>query len=456
MASEQQLASFVHNTRYDDLDEETIATVKRQMVAFYGALIAGSATGAAVAAGFAVDMGGKPEATVFLNGGEIPAQQAAFANATMGRALDIDDHISPGAHIGAAAIPAAFASAELIGGCTGKEFITAVATGVEVSLRLLLEEDDYDGFDPTGVTSVFASAVAASKLLKLDEAQIWNALGLAYDRSGASYQHYIDGVLAGPLMQGLIARDGVECARLTKYGITGISNFLEGVYSYFHLYGRDKEDISYVTKNLGKQWNLKNLNFKKYPSCGLTQGSTELTIMMMQEHRFTADDIARVEVPVPPFTFKLVGHPFKIGKNPRVDAQFNVAYCVANALMRAPVTLSHFEEEQVRDPKIMSFIKDKITVISDPSTERNHYSTDLRVWTKDDKEYHGKMDIPPGTPQNPMTDEDHRARFYDCVEFSGKRWLEGREENIMDFIDTLEEKDDVRDMLPLFLRGNRE
>ena len=451
MSSEQILASFIHNTKYSDLDDETIATVKRQTVAFYGALIAGSATAAAAAAGFVCDMGGKPESTVFIRGAKVPAHSATFANAAMGRALDIDDHISPGAHIGGAAIPAAFAAAELAGGCTGKEFITAVATGTEVSMRLMLEEDDYAGFDPTGVTAVFSSAAAASKLLRFDEALIWNSLGLAFDRSGASFQHFIDGVLAGPVMEGWVAQAGVEGARLAQYGLTGIVNFLEGVYGYFHLFGRDRADISAVTAQLGKEWRMKNLNFKKYPSCGLTQGSTELILKMIEKHGIKADGVERVEIHVPPFTYKLVGHPFKIGANPRVDAQFSVAYCVANALLRSPVTLSHFEPEQVGDPEVVGFIKEKVQVISDTAAERTHYSSDICVFMKDGKEFSGQIDVPPGTPANPMTDEEHRARFYDCVRVSGIEWLKGREENILEFLGALEQKDDVRDIIPLFL-----
>ena len=37
---------------------------------------------------------------------------------------------------------------------------------------------------------------------------------------------------------------------------------------------------------------------------------------------------------LPPYAHKLVGHPFRIGSNPRVDAQFSAGYCVANALVR--------------------------------------------------------------------------------------------------------------------------
>ena len=451
MPSEQLLASFVRNSTYSDLNEETIKTVKRQMVAFYGALIAGSATSAAAVAEYSCDIGGKPESTIFIHGGKVPAHQAAFTNATIGRALDIDDHISPGAHIGSAVIPTAFATAEMLGGCTGKELITAVATGTELSLRLILEEEDYAGFDPTGITAVFSTAAAASKLLGLDEKMIWNALGLVSDRSSASYQHYIDGVVAGPLMEGWVAKAGLESARLTQHGLTGTVNFLEGVYGYFNLFCKADSDHSDVTLNLGKEWHLKNLNFKKYPSCGLTQGSTELILDMMKKYNLTANNVEHIEILVPPNTFRLVGHPFKIGDNPRVDAQFNVAYCVANALIREPVILSHFDAKQISEPNIVNFVKEKVTVTSDTAIERTHYSTDIIVRTKEGKEYHEQIDIPPGTPANPMTDEEHRRRFYDCVEYSGKQWLKGREEAILNYIETLETKDDVRGMIPLFL-----
>ena len=451
MPSEQMLAAFVQNATYSDLNEETIKTVKRQMISFYGALIAGSATTAAAVAEYVCDIGGKPESTIFIHGGKVPAHQAAFTNATMGRALDIDDHIAPGAHIGSAVIPTAFATAEMIGGCNGKELITAVAIGTELSLRLLLRKDDYAGFDPTGVTAVFSTAAAASKLLGYDEKFVWNALGLVSDRCGASYQHYIDGALGGPLMEGWVAKAGLESARLTQHGITGTVNFLEGVYGYFNLFCKKNADISNVTLNLGREWNLKNLNFKKYPSCGLTQGSTALILEMMEKCNFKANNVERIEIFVPPHAFRLVGHPFKIGDNPRVDAQFNVAYCVANALMRAPVILSHFDAELICDPIIVNFIKEKITVISDPSIERADYSSDICVWTNDGKEYHQQIDIPPGTPSNPMNDEDYRQRFYDCVEYSGKQWLKGREEAILNYIDTIETKDDVCGIIPLFL-----
>jgi 2-methylcitrate dehydratase PrpD len=175
---------------------------------------------------------------------------------------------------------------------------------------------------------------------------------------------------------------------------------------------------------------------------------------MMEKHGFNADDVEHIEIILPPYGFKLVGHPFKIGENPRVDAQFNVAYCVVNALLRSPVTLSNFEAKQINDKMMISFIKDRVTVIMDPAVDRTHYASDIHVWTKDGKEYHGQIDVPPGTPANPMTDEEHVNRFYDCVEFSGIKWLKGREEAILNYIENLEIKDDIRGIIPLFCPEN--
>ena len=75
--------------------------------------------------------------------------------------------------------------------------------------------------------------------------------------------------------------------------------------------------------------------FKKFPSCGATQASTQMILDLMAEEGIGADDVERIEITVPPYIYKLVGHPFRVGSNPKVNAQFSIRYCVANALTRA-------------------------------------------------------------------------------------------------------------------------
>ena len=76
------------------------------------------------------------------------------------------------------------------------------------------------------------------------------------------------------------------------------------------------------------------LVFKKYPSCALTGGSTDVILKLIAEEDLTPMTLSGSTSAVPPYTHKLVGHPFEIGDNPKVNAQFSIRYCVANALLR--------------------------------------------------------------------------------------------------------------------------
>ena len=231
MISEQKIVSFVRATAIENIPASAIDLIKNQVLAVLGTTIAGSyAEGCETVVAIAKDLGGRPEASILVHGGKVPAQQAAFVNGVMARALDFCDALAPGAHIGSAAIPAALAAAEVVGGCSGADFLTAVATGTELAVRLNLGEPEYDGFDPTGVCVPFASTAAAAKILGLNEKETWNALALAFNKCGASFQANVDGALAVRVIEGWVAETGVTCARLASKGITGPANFIEGIY----------------------------------------------------------------------------------------------------------------------------------------------------------------------------------------------------------------------------------
>ena len=88
-----------------------------------------------------------------------------------------------------------------------------------MAARLNLKEPDYDGFDPTGVCVVFAATAAAARILGLDETRTLNALALAFNRCGGSFQSNIDGSLAVRVIEGWVAETGVTCALLAARGV---------------------------------------------------------------------------------------------------------------------------------------------------------------------------------------------------------------------------------------------
>lgn len=450
MNTEKKFVDFIGNTTFADVPAADRKVVKNQLLALFGASIAGgSAEGCAAVVALAKEIGGKPEASIMIYGGKVPAGQAAFVNGVIGRALDIDDHCSPGAHIGSAVIPAALAAAELKGGCSGADFLTAVAIGTEVAIRLNLHDEDYDGFDPTGVCAVFGSTAAAAKTLGLSDEETLNALALAFNKCGASFQSNVDGALAVRVIEGWTAENGVTCCRLASRGITGPKNFLEGVYGYFHLFGRDRVSGEQMTEEMGKSFSLSKVGFKKYPSCGLTQASTEVILNIIRNEGIGAADIAHVTVNVPPYAYKLVGHPFEIGHNPKVNAQFSIRYCVASALVRKAAKLIHFEPEAIKDPTVLALTQ-KVDVIADDTMQaRPHYAVDMRVITKSGKEYSGSLDACPATSSMPLTAEEHVQSFRERVEFATKAHPQEKTEALIKVLGELESRKDVREIFPL-------
>ena len=177
------------------------------------------------------EAGGTPQATTLVFGDRLPAHAAAQFNGTMCRALDYCDAMAPGPHIGSALFPAALAAAELAGGCTGAEFMAALAAGAELSSRLNLSEAQYDGFDPTGIAVPFSAAAAASRILKLTPSKrCTRSPGLQpLRRQLPEPRRRLAGVR---FVQGWVAEAGVQCARMAQRGVTGPVNFLTGHYGY--------------------------------------------------------------------------------------------------------------------------------------------------------------------------------------------------------------------------------
>jgi len=455
MKFERQLVDFVLNTRFEDIPSKAVEAVKVMLLADIGTTIAGARSdGCQELNEFYRSQGGIPEASVLLHGHRLPAQNAVFVNAAMSRALDFCDAIAPGPHIGSSTIPTALACSELAGGSDGKEFLTALIIGAEVAARLNLSESAYDGFDPTGICVPFGAAAVACRLLKLNQQQTWNAFGLVFNSCGGSFQGHIDGSLGVRINQGRSAHEAVISTRLAQLGITGPKNFLTGIYGYLHVYGKGQFTGFDVVDGLGVNYRMQEIAFKKYPCCSLTSGPTDLTLNMLSAYDLDPAEITSVQVALSPYGYRLVGHEFKVGDNPTVDGQFNAQYCVANVLLRGRSKLRHFTAPQVRDPEIRKFVS-RITVLSDPSLiRRGHTAVDMQITMSNGQVYKSGIDVAPGFPGNPLTEEDHKQRFMDCIDFASDWFNADRVEEIIAFIKSIEKEADVRGLIGLLNRAD--
>ncbi|OGO17788.1 MAG: hypothetical protein A2Z15_05050 [Chloroflexi bacterium RBG_16_50_11] len=451
---EKKLINFIVDTEFDDLPQKPVDVVKTIVFTIMGSVIAGATVeGCQNLIDLVNEWDGKPEATILIHGGKVTGHNAALANGTMARALDYEDAILPGLHMGPVAVPAALAAAEMAGGCTGRGFLTSLVVGIEIANRIntINLKAFYGGFKGTGVCSIFASTAAAGKILGLNSTQMFNALGLAINRAGGSGQSNIDGAQAVYLVAGFAAQSGIICSKMAEKGITGPKNFLEGPFGWFNMFGRGKLDTQVMVGELGTRFELNNTLFKKFPSCGVTQTSTQGILELIKEKGITPANVQRIDIRVGPFAYQATGH-FEIGDSPRTNAQFSIPYCVANALLRGSSRLQHFEETYIRDPKILDIVK-KIHVTPDPEIEkRDQRAMEMDVKTAAGATYHKRIDTPKGSPGNEMTKEEHIERFRDCVDYGKKSLSPQKVERIITMIDQLEQLEDVRDLIPLMLK----
>ena len=275
METEKKFVQYVVNTSYEDIPQKAVVLMKAIILNAVGAIIAGATLeGCPQAIALSKEWGGRDEATILLYGDKTSAASAAFANSFLARAVGIDEAMLPGIHIGGSSVSTALAMAELVGGCSGKDFLAALISGSEMAARINFASQ-YDRFDPTGVCTVFATTAIAGRMLGLDEEQMWNALGHALNRSAGSWQGTVDGTVAARVLQGDASRGGIFSAQLAQKGVTGPVNFLEGYYGYFELFAKGKYDAEAVAGELGRRFEFYKTFVKKHPSCGTTNSTID-------------------------------------------------------------------------------------------------------------------------------------------------------------------------------------
>ena len=134
----ETLIGHVSDTSFVDLPRNVVDSTKRVVLDLLGVTVAGSsAPETQTVLNLARGWGGRGESSILVHGDRVPALSVRLVNGTMGRARDFDDvHEKAVLHPSVSVIPAALATAELRGGIDGRDFITVVALGVDLTCRL--------------------------------------------------------------------------------------------------------------------------------------------------------------------------------------------------------------------------------------------------------------------------------------------------------------------------------
>jgi 2-methylcitrate dehydratase PrpD len=294
----------------------------------------------------------------------VPASQAALLNGVLAHSLDYDDtHLPSVLHPSACVVPAALAAAEL-SGASGAQLVSAVAVGLEITVRLGMAGYDEDlgnsvffehGQHATSICGALGGAVAAAMLMELGRDGVLNVLGVAASMASGIIEGNRSGGTVKRMHCGWAAHSAVVAAQLVQRGITGPPTVLEGRFGFFEAFLRGQADHGQIDEGLGDQWSVPDIFFKPYPANHFTHTAVDAGVAL-RKRGLDLDQIDRITLRVPTAVVRTIGEPLRVKQQPETgyQAQFSGPYAVVAGLLGGSglgVGLQDYRDDLARDPR---------------------------------------------------------------------------------------------------------
>ena len=440
----EQLADYVHSTNYQDIPENVVHETKKRIVDSLGCAIgAFNADPVKISRKVAEAARDSQGSTLFGTRKKTTPDLAAFVNGIMVRYFDYNDtYLSKEPAHPSDNIGPCFSMAESERG-TGKDLLLSIILAYEIQCRLCDAADiRHRGWDHVcyGLPS---TALAASKLMKLDSEKMTQAVNLSLNSHITMRQ-----VRAGELSMwkgcsfANAARNGVFSALLAREGMTGPSPIFEGEMGFFKQVSGPFEMNTDDFGGRNGSFKIAETYLKFFPAEIHSQTSIWAALEVRKEIE-KPEDIVSVEIASHEAGYTILGKDAeKWNPLTKETADHSLPYIVGVALLEGKIDNSTYSEKKFRDSKILDFLK-RITVVEDktlssmyPEAVANRVTVKLssgKVVTK-------QVDYHKGHPKNPMSDKEVEEKFY---RLTRKILDKNRARRILDATWNLEKSKDV-------------
>jgi aconitate decarboxylase len=406
-----RLAEHVVGTEYGDLPAAAIAATKTFILDSLGVAVAGSG-GPCVAELIEAQArcGGGDDSRVWVRGDRLPAPAAALINGYQIHNSEFDCvHEAAVVHPMAVLLAASMAHAERAGGISGRDFLTAIALGVDIGAGLGLGSRAPLRFFRPATAGAFAATAAIGRLMGFDPATLVDAFAISHAQLCGTMQAHAEGSPLLAMQIGFHARNAVVACDLAAAGLAGPRNVLEGPFGYYPLF-EGAYDLGPVLAGLGKVWRISEVSHKPWPCGRATHGVVDGVLQLQRRHGFAAHEVARVECLVPPLTQGLVGRPAKPDMAVSY-ARLCAAYTVACALLSDTVDIADFRPEAVADPTRLALAA-RVALTIDGNPDPNALApVRVAVTLAGNDSHKVAVEQVYGSPARPLRREAHLAKF---------------------------------------------
>jgi 2-methylcitrate dehydratase PrpD len=418
MGATEDVATFVVETRFEQIPREAVDAAKGAILDGLGVALAGvSEPSSKMISQYVRRAGGRPEAGVIGHGFKTSADRAALANGTLMHALDYDDvSTAMGGHPTAPVLPAVLALGQATG-ASGREALAAYILGVEVAIRIGqgLGARHYNrGWHATATLGTLGAAAAACKLLGLDVGGTRRALGIAASEAGGLRQNF--GTMTKPFHAGNAARSGLVAALLAREGFTADENILEAPFGFCSVLG-EGYDPAAMTRSLGHPFAIVSpgLEMKPYPCCRVAHRAIDAMLYLVSQHHFSQEEVVEVECATSPQSPRILIH-----SHPRsgLEGKFSMEYCMAIAIIDGEVGLAQFSDEKVLSPQAQELVW-KVRYVY-PAQDGGGsalptFPETVTVRLRDGREISHRVEWARGDPQNPLSREELVSKYQVCA-----------------------------------------
>ncbi|MBW2368125.1 MAG: MmgE/PrpD family protein [Deltaproteobacteria bacterium] len=446
---EKDLATYVSRTKFEDLSAEAVYAAKRSTLDTIAAMLAGSnALVTTTIVELQSSLGAAGKAHLVGRPERFSPPVAALCNGVMARAMEIDDCVDflP-VHPSASAVPVLLTLSEIEKNLSGREFLTALAVGQDVIIRMgLTVRENAMESGRNNLFKIFGPTAAVARALNLDSQQTHHALGIAYSCAVGDGQCVLDpDAMTLSLQQGVVAKGALLSGMLAQRGFTGAREFLLGRAGYLVAY-EPNHKLAFLTEGLGHEFYGEQITIKPFSSCRATHPAIDLAMQLSAAHRIDPGDINRITLRANPEVCNLVAvpHESKIRPTSMFDAQFSVQFTVAAALIRKDMFLNELAPAVLSNTHILD-LASRVRVLSDESLRTDGVlgRTKMQIDVVDGNHITGEIAFPLGNPKRPMTFSDCSEKLKKCAAHAllplGRKSLE----TLIDRIDEMEDMEDV-------------
>ncbi len=149
-------------------------------------------------------------------------------------------------------------------------------------------------------------------------------------------------------------------ASIAKEVFTGPMKLLEGPLGFCKNFS-DDYDLEKITRNLGEDWMIMGIYFKKHASCSLSHTTMDATLGLADKYPVPIDQVEKVVVKTHRFPSDLNE---KAPKTPSA-AKASIPFCVSVALHQKRVSLNEFDSGTLENKNIQELAR-KVDVQLDP------------------------------------------------------------------------------------------